>query len=335
MTVNSDLTVMPTGRVAWGVPLYASIPAPCVTHLLNHLAYAMSRRQYGVISLVEGAYVDHARNTIVRAALQAANADILEGNTDTVTHLFFQDQDVIVPEDVVPRLLAHNLPVVGAVYYGRDQGHLPVAFDLEPFRRIETFNYDGLNKVGGIGMGATLISLDLLRQIRDDGRWNTGVFGETADGVPGDGNTWWYRCTESNDTEGRRTGEDIWFANICRELGVPVFLDGAARCGHAGIQIITHDHYLAAQEQKAIDAFRDRHQRSRARQPADAAQVAKCRCGHSAWQHSEVGATTDWVEYGACDRTDCGCSGFDPEPTLLERAAEMPDLNGQAKEPVR
>lgn len=231
MTVNSATTFIDPipGRVALGIPLYGAIHTLNVIHMLNHLAHGIATRTYGTMSLVEGAYVDHARNTIVRNCLETA----VQEDSQDVTHLFFMDQDVLVDEVTVQALLALDLPVVGAVYFGRDEEHLPIAFDVEPFKRLHDFDPDGLNKVGGIGMGATLINLDVFREMqahfKDD---------------------WWYRCSESNEGEGRRTGEDIWFAHRCAELGIPIMLDGRLRCGHVGAVPITYRHFLEAKERK-------------------------------------------------------------------------------------
>lgn len=227
MTVNSQTTYIDPipGRVALGIPLYGSIHALNVTHMLNHLAHGIAAQIYGTMSLVEGAYVDHARNTVVRNVLATAKSE----GAQEVTHLFFMDQDVLVDETIVPALLELDRPVAAAVYFGRDEQHLPIAFDVEPFKRIREIDLDGLNKVGGVGMGATLIRLDVFRDMAEH-------FGDE----------WWYRCSESNEGEGRRTGEDIWFAHRCAELGIEIVLDGRLRCGHVGAVPITARHFLEA-----------------------------------------------------------------------------------------
>lgn len=236
MVVNVAGTVFDgaVGKVCWGVPLYGSIHTFNVVHLLNHLAYGIGTQTFGLMSLVEGAYVDHARNTIVSQSLAAARSP----DYPDLTHLFFQDQDVTLSLDqtdyVVRRLLSLDLPVVGAVYFGRDPDHLPIAFDIEPFARLRHVDLDGVQQVGGIGMGATLINLGVFRQMKQ-------LYEDE----------WWFRCSESNEGDGRRTGEDIWFAHRCAEMGVPIYLDGSTRCGHVGPVEITYRHWQDSQVQSA------------------------------------------------------------------------------------
>lgn len=217
------------GRVALGIPLYGSLHSVNVMYMLNHLAYGIASRVYGTLALIEGAYVDHARNTVVRNTLFASESD--ESDIPPLTHLFFHDQDVMVPEGTVEKLLSHDLPVVGAVYFGRDDQHLPIAFNVEPFRRLKDYDPTGIQQVDGIGMGATLINLDVFRMMKSQYE-----------------DEWYYRCTEIVEGDGRRTGEDIWFAWRCRELGIPIYLDGSVPCGHTAIVPITARHYQEAKE---------------------------------------------------------------------------------------
>jgi hypothetical protein len=227
MTVEAYATLgFQKGSVCWGVPLYGTMPAAATKHLLDVLTRGIASQTFGSYCMVEGAYIDHARNTIVHLALQCAAED------DNITHLFFQDQDVVVPEGTIEALMAHQKPVVGAVYFGRDRGNLPIAFDIEPFRRIEDIDLEGLNKVGGVGMGATLIELDVFR----------GMARHFND-------AWFFSCREnaaSVEDGTRRTGEDIWFAQRCSEMGIDIYLDGAASCGHIGTVEITAEHYKEA-----------------------------------------------------------------------------------------
>jgi hypothetical protein len=189
--------------------------------LLNHLAWGLCSKTYGQLIFKARAYVDGARNMIVEEALETPAKDEVE-----ITHLFFHDQDCVVPEGIVERLLAHDLPVVGAVYFGKDADALPVAFDFEPdFHRITSLDLEGLNKVDGIGMGATLISLEVFKEMA----WHFG-------------DRWWFRCTEPPENTPhtvRWTGEDVWFAKRCQAMGIQQYLDGGAQCGHITAHVTT------------------------------------------------------------------------------------------------
>ena len=214
-----------------GLPVYGHLPGEGVAHLLDHVAQGVAQAMYGRLITMEGAYVDVARNKIVMEALEDAEAD-------GITHLFFHDQDVIVPNGVLLNLHKHDLPVVGGIYFGRDPAYTPVAFDLDPFERLSGFeDEDGLNKIGGIGMGATLIELDVFRRMRE----------ELPDLTDSQGRTWWFRC---QDVEGQepRSGEDVWFAMNCARLGIPIYVDASVRCKHLGTFSVGWDNWKKQQE---------------------------------------------------------------------------------------
>jgi hypothetical protein len=68
---------------------------------------------------VFGGELDHARNLAVKFFLKETDA----------THLFFLDDDVLLPPDAIVRLLQHNLPVVSGLYYERGPPHRPIIMD--------------------------------------------------------------------------------------------------------------------------------------------------------------------------------------------------------------
>ena len=76
--------------------------------------------------------------------------------------MFFVGADTIPPLDVLPRLLAHDKPVVGGVYYGRNQADngnpkAAVAWKHEDFSQqwLET---KGLVELDGMGMDCVLFN---------------------------------------------------------------------------------------------------------------------------------------------------------------------------------
>jgi len=78
------------------------------------------------------------------------------------SHLYFMGADTIPPLDVIPRLLAHNKPIVGGIYYGR-----PRAKNGDPKRAVAWKHDDhgqnflrknGLVELDGMGMDCVLFS---------------------------------------------------------------------------------------------------------------------------------------------------------------------------------
>lgn len=75
------------------------------------------------------------------------------------THLYFMDADTIPPLDAIPRLLAHNAPIIGGLYHSRAEGSESriVAWrqddDQQAFR-----NEPSPVEVDGMGMGCVLLA---------------------------------------------------------------------------------------------------------------------------------------------------------------------------------
>jgi hypothetical protein len=216
--------------VCVGVPTYGATPAICQLSFGSFIGAGVATGHIKHISEVEGAYIDRARNDLVRMALKS-----------DCTHLCFIDQDMIIPEGSLQRLLRHKAPVVGAIYFGKDDWATPVAFHLDPFARV----YDAIDclkvpstaglpdgvdscfcgdkedhthRVGGTGMGCTLIEMDLFRRIRDHFK-----------------DEMWFSSKD--------TGEDVHFAIRCKALGVDFLMDGFVQCGHVRNVIVTRAHY--------------------------------------------------------------------------------------------
>lgn len=222
-------------RVHVGCPAYGNVPAICILSFGSFIGVGVSQGLIHHLGEVEGAYIDRARNDLVRQAL----------NNDS-THVLFVDQDMVIPEGSLKRLVQHDVPIVGGSYWGKDDYFTPVSFHLDPFRRIYELEDcpvapteaelpegvadcwcgkpdDHLHSIGGTGMGCTLITTELFRQVRDH-------FGDEM----------WFSSKE--------TGEDIHFCTRVHEIGIDVYLDGFVQCGHVRNQMVTRQHYDWARE---------------------------------------------------------------------------------------
>lgn len=73
------------------------------------------------------------------------------------SHLLIVEADTIPPVDVVQRLVAHGMDIVGALYHYRDETHPAVAW---PKENITT----GLCEVDGMGTGCVLLSNRALQE---------------------------------------------------------------------------------------------------------------------------------------------------------------------------
>lgn len=197
-------------------PVYGVVPALAHARLCEWFCLNVSRGLVNGYYSRINAYIDEARNILVGRVLDETPA----------THLFFVDQDVILPADALAALLAADAPCVSAIYFDKSEKHLPVGWSaIDPCVRMTSFE-DGLAPVAGFGMGACLVRTELLR----------AMAAKYADRL-------WYRSAEG--------GEDLHFSRRLREMGVPFLLDGRVRCGHVADEVVTADHFHAARQRTA------------------------------------------------------------------------------------
>lgn len=202
--------------VSIGQPVYGHISG------LSHVAFSRLLGDgigKGLIHYLHhtwASYIDHARNQIVREFLA----------TDS-THLFFVDQDMVVPQDALDRLLAHDAPVVSGLYFLKQWPHPLCAFDLDPdFRLLEEYKPNTVTQVGGTGMGCCLIRRDVMVAMYRRYR-----------------KTNWFVTSLAN-------GEDVYFCRRLKAMEIPVLLDTSIECLHVGDMPIGAAQFTFAQQDK-------------------------------------------------------------------------------------
>lgn len=123
--------------------------------------------------------------------------------------LFFLDDDHTFGPDLLKRLLAHDVPVVGALYLQRQMPFLPIAYaekdenDVYWPVDLNAHGPDDLITVRGLGTGGMLIRTEVFRALE----------------YP------WF--------EHGRASEDLMFCDRVYEAGLgPIYCDLGARMGH-------------------------------------------------------------------------------------------------------
>jgi hypothetical protein len=165
-------------------------------------------------------YVVMARNAIVGAALEA----YAQG---AITHLWWLDDDIVVPPGTLEKLFACEEPIVGAVYYANNLK--PVAYDINPeFKWLESVPSKGLYHVGGLGMGCTLIDCKVLIEMQE--HFHDSVWFATSTHFQKDETPIFY-------------GEDVWFFKRLAEMGYNAYLNCDITCGHVHYSTIDENAY--------------------------------------------------------------------------------------------
>ncbi len=166
---------------------------------------------------VTGKPVAEARNETVARALSIENED------REVTHLFWVDDDVIIPRTALLQLLRHRRPIASGVYFTRNEPGEPLIFPCAGGGTQE-FVPNRAYEVWGHGMGLTLVETGVYRRMQ----------AETELGVDSYGYPAWYRTTGGEDVHVEKellTGqgtEDLYFLDAIRKIGLTGFVDTSA-----------------------------------------------------------------------------------------------------------
>jgi hypothetical protein len=157
---------------------------------------------------IEALPFHHARNE--------AAGDMLKGGFQW---LFFLDDDVIPPDDVIYRLMSRGADIVSGLYYRRKHPIYPVAMMEMPNGEksvyIPNLELGKMYDVHMVGAGCLLI--------------HRRVF-ET---VPRPWFEW--RADRMDLPEPERCSEDYAFCKNARKYGFKVYLDTSVQCHHIGL----------------------------------------------------------------------------------------------------
>jgi len=144
-------------------------------------------------------------------------ADIaIDGGYD---YLFMNDDDVVVPDGALKRMVSHNVDVCLGFYahqgsfdgktclceYGRSYHDQLYDRDIEAIRATGADVF----RVRGGGMGCALIKVDVFRRMRHP----------------------YFRWVDYEDHRGTLS-EDLYFCEQCNQLGIPVYADPWSGCEH-------------------------------------------------------------------------------------------------------
>ena len=152
----------------------------------------------------EGTYLEKARNKI---------------HNDFVTrskypYLMMLDSDVLFPPDMLEKLMAHKLPIVGGWYKDKKaKDHHPAVYDfVEDQSGVAVFRHrkepgTGLEKVSGMGAGCWFMTRAVAEALGDE------PYGKNIAGG----------------------GEDMKLCRRLIELGIPLHVDWSINCAHIGV----------------------------------------------------------------------------------------------------
>lgn len=175
--------------------------------------------------------VDVARNNIVKLFLQSS--------TDDDDVLVMLDADHAHPADIVERLIAHNVGVVGALAFTRGAPFMPCCFlhvngAYHPFADWEV---QGLIPCDAVGTGAIAIRRWVFKKLDD---WNSETGGH------------YFQCAYPASMDIPTPSEDMWFATACMMAGIPHHVDTSLVTPHLMMAAVDESYFRDYQANQRI-----------------------------------------------------------------------------------
>lgn len=211
-------------KVMIGIPSNRDLKKEFVAQLLR------LGQKVGINNLfmMQNAMINQCRDALVQVAVQKG-----------FDYIMWLDDDMIVPDDVIERLMAHNKDIVSGLYFGR-KNFRPLLFDITPeddengdvvysIKNHTDYPQSGLFLVDGVGFGCVLTKVEALKKI-----WNCpdeGIGKTCFDFIGG-------------------VGEDLSFGIRCQRLGIQTWVDPTVKCGHLSEFVVTEEHWKAVKEQE-------------------------------------------------------------------------------------
>jgi len=160
--------------------------------------------------------IDTLRNDIVEKALSI-----------NVTKLIMMDVDQIYPPLTITKLLAHNLPVVGAMVCRRYPPFDPIIMKLSPEGYVPVDGYEpgSLVECDATGSGCIMYDMEIFKKLP----------------YP------WFRFRKNPDNN-MTIGEDIGLCQDLRMAGYKIYVDTSIEIGHLTTMVVnrqTHELYKA------------------------------------------------------------------------------------------
>ncbi len=184
---------------AIGIPLtFPMVPASFFYSFAHMEKSAGGSSNFTLIHADNGP-IDTLRNDIVENAMAQG-----------ITHLMMCDTDMLYHPLTVPTLLAHKLPVVGALCYRRYVPFDPIMLrgSLGDYESIDEWKPGELVEVDATGCGCLMFEMSVFRKMPKP----------------------WFKFRHLDGGEG--IGEDIGFCSDLKDAGYKIYVDTTVPSGH-------------------------------------------------------------------------------------------------------
>ncbi len=223
-------------RVLVSVPVWGSVyPEAYMNHIGEMMQEVKDSASSGMeiefAPLIRSA-ICCARNELVRVAIKR-----------DCTHLFFMDDDMIMPRGGLHRLVSHGLDIVSGLCHLRTPPHFPSMF-MDPDHSTGKIFYickwpEGqMIRVDNIGSACVLVKTDVYKKVQE-----MEFKGDDGTMVKEGGEDLWYLYGKARPGE-HTVGEDVFFCKLARDAGYKIWVDTACQFGHIGPPTIYDTNYF-------------------------------------------------------------------------------------------
>lgn len=191
------------------------IAIPCMDQVAAPFAHSLATMEKTgecVISMNISSLIYDARNQLAAQALKA-QAD----------YILWLDSDMIVPPDVIPRMIKHmedGKDFVSGIYFRRRAPFAPVLYsriDREGHADFNDYPEDTVFEIAGAGFGCCMTRVSMLEDIALNFKdWFTPF---------------------------NNYGEDLSFCLRALECGYKLYCDSTIKCGHVGTVVVDESVY--------------------------------------------------------------------------------------------
>ena len=186
--------------ICWGVPCDEVMYAKFFVYFVKHANFM----PWDSWATTEGTYIGKARNEIHGRYIKKSSG---------VPYLMMLDSDIVFPPQLVERLMAHKLPIVGGWYKDKHaEDHHPAVYDYieDTPDGVSHWKHrnepgQGLEKVDAMGAGCWLMTREVAEALGP----------------------------EPYETFGG--GEDMKLCRKLMELGIPLHVDWSLNLAHVGV----------------------------------------------------------------------------------------------------
>lgn len=170
------------------------------------------------------------RNELVHYAMDEAGFN--------ATHILFLDSDIIMPSDMVIRMMERNLSVHGLLCFTKEPKY-PKPIIYRNNQVIDPF-HEGMIEVDSTGTGCLMVKKEAFLDIARLPEFNTngGKFFDYRETWQG------HNC--------QKLGEDRFFCAMARRAGHKIIVDTANSCHHIGPVPIGIEHYMNAKNKRYV-----------------------------------------------------------------------------------